>query len=168
MTETRHDDDVAFIQALADLLRTNDLSELEVRREFGENDSLNVRVSRQGPAHMHAPVQHIAPPPPQIATAPQSVAVAEPPAAADASDDLVNHPGAVTSPMVGTVYLQPEPGAESFIEPGKTVSKGQTLVIVEAMKTMNHIAAPRDGVVSRVLVENGSPVEFGALLLILD
>lgn len=172
MTKTRHDDDVAFIQALADLLRTNDLSELEVRREFGENDSLNVRVSRQSalpaPVQIQAPVQTIAQPAHQVPSAAQSVTATEPLGAAGGQDDLVNHPGAVTSPMVGTVYLQPEPGAESFIEPGKAVTKGQTLVIVEAMKTMNHISAPRDGVVSRVLVENGSPVEFGALLVILD
>jgi acetyl-CoA carboxylase biotin carboxyl carrier protein len=77
-------------------------------------------------------------------------------------------PGAVTSPMVGTVYLQPEPGAAAFVKVGDTVEEGQTLLIVEAMKTMNHIPAPRAGTVKRILVEDGAPVEFGAPLMILE
>lgn len=166
MTDTRHDADVAFIQALTDLLHQKDLSELEVRRDYGEHDSLKVRVSKQ----MLAPVPAAALPaslamPSVVPTSADHAAEAAPAALAE---DPASHPGAVTSPMVGTVYLQAEPGSDSFIESGKTVTKGQTLLIVEAMKTMNHISAPRDGTVSRILVEDGAPVEFGAPLVILS
>ncbi|MEM8959669.1 MAG: acetyl-CoA carboxylase biotin carboxyl carrier protein [Pseudomonadota bacterium] len=164
MTDTRHDADVAFIQALANLLKANDLSELEVHRDYGDNDSLNVRVAR------HA--TPVAAPASAMVAAPAAAPVIAPPVEAetvsDAPEDPARHPGAVTSPMVGTVYMQAEPGADPFIEAGSTVSKGQTLMIVEAMKTMNQIPAPRDGVVRRVLVEDGAPVEFGAPLVILD
>ncbi|WP_268951266.1 acetyl-CoA carboxylase biotin carboxyl carrier protein, partial [Meridianimarinicoccus zhengii] len=89
-------------------------------------------------------------------------------AAAEPADDPAAHPGAVPSPMVGTVYLQPEPGSEPFIRVGSTVSPGQTILIVEAMKTMNQIAAPHGGTVTRILVEDGSPVEYGAPLVIIE
>ena len=88
--------------------------------------------------------------------------------AAAATDDPANHPGAVTSPMVGTVYLQSEPGSPAFISVGATVAEGDTLLIVEAMKTMNHIPAPRAGTVKRILVEDGGAVEFGTPLVILE
>jgi acetyl-CoA carboxylase biotin carboxyl carrier protein len=84
------------------------------------------------------------------------------------ADDPAAHPGAVPSPMVGTVYLQPEPGVEPFIRVGSSVSAGQTILIVEAMKTMNQIAAPHGGTVTRILVEDGSPVEYGAPLVIIE
>ncbi|WP_333714755.1 acetyl-CoA carboxylase biotin carboxyl carrier protein, partial [Yoonia sp.] len=91
------------------------------------------------------------------------------PAAAPAvSDDPASHPGAVTSPMVGTVYMAPEPGAASFVSTGASVKEGDTLLIIEAMKTMNHIPAPRAGTVKRILVEDGAPVEFGAPLVIIE
>ena len=77
-------------------------------------------------------------------------------------------PGAVTSPMVGTAYLQPEPGAKSFVQVGDQVSEGQTVLIIEAMKTMNQIPAPHSGTVKRILIEDGTPVEFGAPLMIID
>ena len=89
-------------------------------------------------------------------------------AAAGAPADPASHPGAVASPMVGTAYLSPEPGAEPFITTGAQVKEGQTLLIIEAMKTMNHIPAPRAGTVKRILVEDGSPVEYGAPLLIIE
>ncbi|MEN2494145.1 MAG: Biotin carboxyl carrier protein of acetyl-CoA carboxylase [Hyphomicrobiaceae bacterium hypho_1] len=82
--------------------------------------------------------------------------------------DLLSHPGAVKSPMVGTAYLSPEPSAASFVDVGSRVTKGQTLLIIEAMKTMNHIPAPKAGVVKTVLVKNKHPVEFGELLLIIE
>ncbi len=155
MTKKNHDSDVAFIQALAELLQENDLTELEVMREYGDNDSLNVRVSRatQMVAQVAAPA------------APAAAPAAEAPAA---SEDPASHPGAVTSPMVGTAYLQPEPGAPSFIKVGSTVSEGDTLLIIEAMKTMNHIPAPKSGTVKRILVEDGAAVEFGAPLVIIE
>ena len=90
------------------------------------------------------------------------------PAAAAAPTELKSHPGAVKSPMVGTAYLQASPEAPPFCQPGDKVKKGQTLLIVEAMKTMNQIPAPRAGVVRRILVEDGAPVEFGAPLMIVE
>ncbi len=163
MTKNTHDSDVAFIQALAELLRENDLTELQVKREYAEDDSLNVRVSRMQPA----PVA------PTYATAPAPVPA--PPAGAQMSssqtelaEDPAAHPGAVNSPMVGTVYMQGEPGAPAFIRVGQQVSEGDTLLIVEAMKTMNHIPAPRAGTIKRILVEDGAPVEYGTPLVILE
>ena len=162
MSKDNHEADVAFIKALAELLRENDLTELQVKREYGDDDSLNVRVSRALP--QAAPIAVSAP---AAAPAPVAAAAAAP-AAETAPEDPAAHPGAVASPMVGTVYMQPEPGAPSFISVGQQVSEGDTLVIVEAMKTMNHIPAPRAGTVKRILVEDGAPVEFGAPLVILE
>ncbi|MES0860733.1 acetyl-CoA carboxylase biotin carboxyl carrier protein [Ruegeria sp. SCPT10] len=167
MTDTKHDADVAFIKALAELLRENDLTELQVKREYGEEDSLNVRVSRMTQA-VAAPVQVAVP-----AAAPTAPAAAPAPAAAAAEapaaqEDPASHPGAVTSPMVGTVYMQAEPGAPSFISVGGAVSEGDTLLIVEAMKTMNHIHAPKSGTVKRILVGDGDAVEFGTPLVIIE
>ncbi len=164
MTNKNHDADVAFIKALAELLRDNDLTELQVKRDYGEDDSLNVRVSRQ--MAIAAPVQMQVP----AAAAPVAAAAPAPAAApaAEASEDPASHPGAVTSPMVGTVYLQAEPGAPSFIKVGDKVSEGDTLLIVEAMKTMNHIPAPKGGTVKRILVEDGAAVEFGSPLVIVE
>ncbi|SDW16926.1 biotin carboxyl carrier protein [Ruegeria halocynthiae] len=162
MTDTKHEADVAFIKALAELLRENDLTELEVMREYGDDDSLNIRVSRMSQA-VAAPVQVAVP-----AAAPMAApaaTVAESPAA---QDDPASHPGAVTSPMVGTVYMQPEPGAPSFISVGASVSEGDTLLIVEAMKTMNHIHAPKSGTIKRILVGDGDAVEFGTPLVIVE
>ena len=164
MTNKTHDADVAFIKALAELLNENDLTELQVKRDYAEDDSLNVRVSRKPPQQvMAAPQQQY-----QAAAAPAPAAAA-PAASAPAADaDPADHPGAVTSPMVGTVYLQGEPGAPAFISVGASVSEGDTLLIVEAMKTMNHIPAPRAGTVKRILVGDGDAVEFGAPLVILE
>lgn len=165
MSKNTHDGDVAFVKALAELLRDNDLTELEVKREYGEDDSLNVRVSRAtmaAPA-ISAPVQVAAPAAPAMAPA-----AAPAPAAEALPEDPAAHPGAVTSPMVGTVYMQAEPGAPAFISVGAQVAEGDTLLIIEAMKTMNHIPAPRAGTVKRILVEDGAPVEFGAPLVILE
>lgn len=160
-----HDSDIAFIRQLAELLRETDLSEIEVEREYGEDDQLKVRVSRQSSV---APVIHqVAAPAPMHHAAPMAAAPAAAPAPA-APEDPSLHPGAVTSPMVGTVYLQAEPGAPSFVKVGDTVSEGQTLLIIEAMKTMNQIPAPCSGTVKRILVDDGSPVEYGAPLMIIE
>ncbi len=169
MTKTNHDADVAFISALAELLRENDLTELQVKREYGEDDSLNVRVSRQQ-NQVVTQVAAAAPAPAAAPAAPASNAApaAAPAADADAAADPASHPGAVTSPMVGTVYMQAEPGAPAFITVGAQVSEGDTLLIVEAMKTMNHIPAPKSGTVKRILVEDGAAVEYGAPLVIIE
>ena len=165
MTKNRNDADVAFIEALAELLNRNDLAEIDVRRDYGENDSLKVRVSRQtaAPTAAAAPAPAPAPASPAAAAAPRPAA-APPPEA----EDPAQHPGAVTSPMVGTVYLAAEPGSSAFVTVGSQVSEGQTLLIIEAMKTMNHIPSPRGGTVKRILVADASPVEYGAPLMIIE
>lgn len=164
MSKHTSEADVAFIQALAELLNKNELTELSVKREYGEDDSLEVRVVKQAnvvtvAAAAPAPAYHAAP-----AAAPS----AAPAAASAAPEDPAQHPGAVTSPMVGTCYLAAEPGATPFVTIGATVAEGQTVLIIEAMKTMNHIPAPKAGVVKRILVEDGTPVEYGAPLLIIE
>ncbi|MEM9969094.1 MAG: acetyl-CoA carboxylase biotin carboxyl carrier protein [Pseudomonadota bacterium] len=170
MTKNTREADVAFIKALAELLNDNDLTELEVKRDYAEDDSLNVRVSRQGAAPLVTPAQA----PTFAAVHPVAAPAGAPPPAveeasqANSGSDPASDPGAVTSPMVGTVYMQPEPGAAAFITLGATVAEGDTLLIVEAMKTMNHIPAPRAGKVKRILVGDGDAVEFGAPLVILE
>jgi len=164
--KTSHDSDVSFIQALAELLRENDLTELRVKRDYAENDSLDVRVGRYTQPTPVAPAAPVA-----VATSPVAAAAPAAPAPVAApisNDDPASHPGAVTSPMVGTVYMSPEPGADAFIAAGKQVKEGDTLLIIEAMKTMNHIPAPRAGTIKRILVEDGGPVEFGAPLVIIE
>jgi acetyl-CoA carboxylase biotin carboxyl carrier protein len=162
MSTQSSDADVAFIQALAELLNKNDLTELSVKREYGPDDRLDVKVSKQvqmvqaAPAPMAAPAAvHHAPP-------------AAASAASAAPEDPAQHPGAVTSPMVGTVYMAAEPGAAPFVTVGATVTEGQTVLIIEAMKTMNHIPAPRAGTVKRILVGDGNAVEYGAPLMIIE
>lgn len=157
--KTSHDSDVSFIASLAELLRDNDLTELQVKRDYGENDSLNVRVSRQ----TQTIVQAAAAP---VAAAPAAAAAA--PAAAEASNDPAAHPGVVPSPMVGTIYMAAEPGAAAFVSVGTTVAEGDTILIIEAMKTMNHIPAPMAGTIKRILVEDGGAVEYGAPLVIIE
>ncbi|WP_417260048.1 acetyl-CoA carboxylase biotin carboxyl carrier protein [Celeribacter sp.] len=160
----QNDADVAFIQALAELLNTNDLTEVEVKREYGENDRLNVRVSKAQDI-----VQTVAAPAP-VAAAPAAAPAAAAPVAADsaAPADPHNDPNAVPSPMVGTAYLSAEPGAATFVKVGDSVEEGQTLMIIEAMKTMNHIPSPKSGTIKRILVDDGTPVEFGAPLMIIE
>ena len=146
-------EDSALVRELALLLDETSLTEIEIERA-----GLRLRVARNisVAATMPVPVAHAAPAP---------VAVA---AAAPAAADLSKHPGAVTSPMVGTAYWAPEPGAKPFIEVGSKVSVGQTLLIIEAMKTMNQIPSPRAGTVTQILIEDGQPVEFGEPLVIIE
>ncbi|AWD20975.1 acetyl-CoA carboxylase biotin carboxyl carrier protein [Pseudogemmobacter blasticus] len=163
MSKQTPDTDVAFIAALAELLNKNELTEIEVKREYGEDDSLSVRVVKQATviAAAPAPVYAAAPAPAGAAPVAAAPAVAAP-------EDPSQHPGAVTSPMVGTIYLAPEPGAATFVTVGAKVAEGETLLIIEAMKTMNHIPATRSGIVKRILVEDGQPVEYGAPLMIIE
>ena len=166
MTNNSHESDVEFIRALAELLSENDLSELHVKRDYADEGSLNVRVSR-----ISSVVHTVAAPAAPMAPAAPAAPAGGAPAAAEAQasgGDPASHPGAVTSPMVGTVYLAPEPGASVFVSVGDKVSEGDTLLIVEAMKTMNQIPAPKSGTVKRILVEDGAPVEFGAPLMIVE
>ena len=164
MSKRSHDEDVEFIRALAELLSENDLSELQVKRDYPEDGSLNVRVSRMSSVSAYSlPAAPVAAPPTVAAPAPAAAS-----AAAGDNSDPASLPGAVTSPMVGTAYLAAEPGADFFVKVGDTVSEGQTLLIVEAMKTMNQIPSPRSGTVKRILIEDGAPVEFGAPLMIVE
>ncbi len=170
MARQNKNTDVEFIRALAELLQENDLTELEVKREYGEADRLNVRVSRAREviaAPAPAPVAAAAPAAAAPA-APEPAPAAEAAPAPAAEGDPASHPGCVTSPMVGTVYLQPEPGAAPFVKIGDSVQEGDTLLIIEAMKTMNQIPAPHSGTVKRILVSDGDPVEFGAPLMIIE
>ena len=146
-------DDSALIRELALLLDETSLTEIEIERA-----GLRVRVARNiSIAAAMAPSYQSA--------GPMPVAAATPAAAAA---DLSKHPGVVPSPMVGTAYWAPEPGAKPFIEVGTKVSVGQTLLIIEAMKTMNQIPSPRAGTVTQILIEDGQPVEFDEPLVIIE
>jgi acetyl-CoA carboxylase biotin carboxyl carrier protein len=163
MSKRPQESDVEFIKALAELLRDNDLTEIEVNRDYGEDDSLTIRVARQLVAAAPAPA-----PPLQLAS-PAAVPAAMAPAAAPSPVlDPAEDPGVVASPMVGTAYLQAEPGTPPFVKVGDSVTEGQTILIIEAMKTMNQIPAPRAGRIKRILIDDGAPVEFGAPLMILE
>ncbi|MDJ0827499.1 MAG: acetyl-CoA carboxylase biotin carboxyl carrier protein [Rhodobacter sp.] len=162
MTEKDNDADVAFVQALAAILRDNDLAALEVERGTKTEGRLSVRLSRTTAAAPAPAFQHVAP------AAPAAPAAEPPVPAAEPADDPASLPGAIPSPMVGTVYLQPEPGAGPFVKVGDTVAEGDTLLIVEAMKTMNHIHAPKAGKVTRIFVEDGDAVEYGAPLMVVE
>lgn len=155
-------DDIAFITALAALLRDSDLSELEVKRDAGDDGELSVRLTRTLVAAPPSPVVYTQALPVQAPGAVQAAAVA------GAPEDPAEHPGAVTSPMVGTIYTAPEPGSPPYVRVGDAVDAGQTLLIIEAMKTMNQIPAPRSGTVRRILIEDKQPVEYGAPLMIID
>ncbi len=145
-------DDSALIRELASLLDDTNPTEIEIERSgLRLRVARNVSIAAAMPAAFHG------------AAAAPAAAVA-----AAAVADLSKHPGAVPSPMVGTAYWAPEPGAKPFIEVGAKVSAGQTLLIIEAMKTMNQIPSPRAGTVTQILVEDGQPVEFGEPLVIIE
>ena len=145
--------DQQLIRDLAGILYDTNLTEIEV-----ELDDLKVRVSRHAQAvhsvHAPAPIVHHAPAP--------SAPVQAPAAAVDPSTN------AVPSPMVGTAYLAPSPDSKPFIDVGQQVKEGQTLLIIEAMKTMNQIPSPRSGTVTAILIEDGQPVEFGMPLVVIE
>ena len=144
--------DKNLIRELADLLADTGLSEIEI-----EHEGLRVRVARPaGPVHS-APHQ-----PPAPAIQPQETS------GAGSKNELAQHPGTVISPMVGTAFRASEPGAPPFVEVGSTVAEGQTVMIIEAMKTMNQIPTPRGGTVTAILVEDGQPVEFGEPLVVIE
>jgi acetyl-CoA carboxylase biotin carboxyl carrier protein len=144
-------DDSALIRELALLLDETSLTEIEIERA-----GLRVRVARNISIAASMPASFQAPASAPAAAAPVAVA------------DLAKHPGVVPSPMVGTAYWASEPGAKPFIEVGTKVAVGQTLLIIEAMKTMNQIPSPRAGTVTQILVEDGQPVEFGEPLVIIE
>lgn len=154
--------DKTLIRELAQLLTETDLSEIEI-----ENSDIRVRVARitQATPTAAVPVQ------PVVANVTGHKTTEESSTGGDGDDktsDPGSHPGAVKSPMVGTAYLAPEPGANQFVKVGDAVQEGQTVMIVEAMKTMNQIPAPKSGKVASILVEDGQPVEFGEPLVIIE
>ncbi|MEM9277900.1 MAG: acetyl-CoA carboxylase biotin carboxyl carrier protein [Pseudomonadota bacterium] len=149
--------DQGLIRDLAELLTETDLSEIEV-----EQDDLRIRISRSSsiqPVQVHAPVT----PAPASVSAPVASQATE-----TASDAGTKPAGNVPSPMVGTAYHAPAPGADPFVKVGDSVKEGQTVMIIEAMKTMNQIPAPQSGTVKAILVEDGQPVEFGEQLLLIE
>ncbi|HEX7924512.1 MAG TPA: acetyl-CoA carboxylase biotin carboxyl carrier protein [Bradyrhizobium sp.] len=146
-------DDSVLIRELALLLAETNLTEIEIERAgLRVRVARNISIAASVPAAVHAVAAPVAVP---------AVAVA-------AATDMAKHPGVVPSPMVGTAYWSPEPGAKPFIEVGTKVTAGQTLLIIEAMKTMNQIPSPRAGTVTQILVEDGQPVEFGEPLVIIE
>ncbi len=152
--------DTGLIRELAAILREADLGEIEVQQ--GE---MRIRVSKPEPAPIAMSAPAYAPAPAAAAvSAPVAAAAAAAPAARPAAD----HPGLVKSPMVGTVYLAPEAGAAAFVKVGDAVKAGQTLLLVEAMKTFNPVTAPQAGKVSQILVSNEQPVEFGEPLIVIE
>ena len=142
--------DTDAVRVLATILAETGLSEIEIEGKDGR-----IRVARGGTVAAPA------------ALAPAAVAAPAPPAPPVEQDDS-QHPGAILSPMVGIVYTAPEPGAPNFVSLGQTVTAGQTLLLIEAMKTFNQIKAPKAGIVARILVAAGSPVEYGQPLIILE
>ncbi|MBB2167112.1 acetyl-CoA carboxylase biotin carboxyl carrier protein [Gluconacetobacter aggeris] len=142
--------DADAIRALAEILTETGLTEIEI----AEKDN-RIRVARAAPGVVHA--------------VPAAAPLAAPaPAAAAAPADPAKHPGAVTSPMVGVAYLTPDPSAPPFVTEGQSVTAGQTLMLIEAMKTFNQIKAPRAGTLKQLLVVSGDPVEFGEVLAIIE
>lgn len=158
--------DQDLIRNIAELLNQQNLAEIEI-----EHEDFRIRVTRSyanqvvqtvaAPAYAPAPAM----PAPTAAAAPASAAAA---ITAAAPDDLASNPGTLTSPMVGTAYRSPEPGKPVFVDVGTKVSEGQTVLIIEAMKTMNQIPAHRSGTVTRILVEDGHPVEYGEPLVVIE
>ena len=153
MAEKKSGIDQGLIRDLANILNDTDLTEIEV-----EQDDLRIRVSRAGtPQYVQAPIAapaYAAPAAPAVATAPAA--------------PTRNPENVINAPMVGTVYMAPAPGARAFIEVGATVKEGQTLLIIEAMKTMNQIPSPKSGKVVEILVDDGHPVEYGQALVVVE
>ena len=158
MSTAKNGLDTGLVRELAAILRDADLGEVEV-----EHEGLRIRVSKSNP-NATAPVQYAPAPAPAAApAAPAPAAANEQPAATPAPAK-----NAVTSPMVGTVYLSPEPGAKAFVNVGDKVKKGDTLMLVEAMKTFNPVEAPAAGTVKEIIVSDAQPVEFGEPLIVIE
>lgn len=146
--------DTEFVRKLAEILEENDLGEIELA-----DGDRRIRIAR--PTVTYAAAAMPAP-------AASALVAAAPAATAAGAGDLAKHPGAVKSPMVGTAYLAPEPGKSNFVAVGDKVTAGQTLLIIEAMKTFNPIKAPKAGTVTQIVIDNAQPVEFGEALMIVE
>ena len=169
MTKASSGADQELIRAIAELVNEQNLAEIEIER-----DDFRVRVTRsfpnQGMQPLAMPAYAPQPAPPPAAPAAPAPAVASGAAASivNNTDDLAGNPGTLTSPMVGTAYLSPEPEKPTFVTVGAKVSEGQTVLIIEAMKTMNQIPAHRSGTVTRILVEDTQPIEYGQPLVVIE
>jgi acetyl-CoA carboxylase biotin carboxyl carrier protein len=155
--------DETLVRAIAELVNEQNLAEIEIERE-----GLRVRVTRAFANAAPAMPIYAAAPHPAAAAPAMPAASAAPAAAPAAVEDLASSPNTLTSPMVGTAYRSPEPNAAAFVEVGAKVSEGQTVLIIEAMKTMNQIPAHRSGTVTRILVDDARPVEYGEPLLVIE
>jgi len=155
MTQEKNKREKDLIRELAELLGETGLSEIELERQ-----GLRIRVARN--------MMFTGAPVPPATPAAHAPAVSPPPGSPATKSEPGDHPGAIPSPMVGTAYRAPEPGAPPFVEVGSKVTQGQTLLIVEAMKMMNHIPAPRAGTIAAILVEDGQPVEYGEPLVVIE
>jgi acetyl-CoA carboxylase biotin carboxyl carrier protein len=151
--DDKFDVDADLVRKLSELLTETGLGEIEY-----EDAGKRIRVAMPGAA------------PASISAAPVTVPVAgeSPAESGEQSADAANHPGAVTSPMVGTIYMSPAPGEAPFVRAGESVAEGQTILVVEAMKTFNEIAAPRSGTLARFIVSDGQPVEYGETLALIE
>ena len=164
MKSKNFEDDIKLVEMLAGLVNKNDLSEIEFKKTTEENVSFSIKVvSSKGT--VTELVKHSSTP---ATKGNKSIDVASPETEGATVPDFKDQPGIVSSPMVGTVYLSPEPGEKPFIEIGQKVSVGDTLFIIEAMKTMNQIPSPRTGKVARILIDDATPVEFESPLVIIE
>lgn len=160
MTKKLRNEDLSFIENLIELLKKNDLTNLEISRDEGDDRGISIRLSQQ--SNIALPIENV------NTRIVANVSSSDSNSTPISSEDPTLENGAVTSPMVGTCFLQTEPGSPPFVSIGTTVIEGQTLLIIEAMKTMNHIPAPKAGTIKRILIEDGTPVEFGAPLMIIE
>lgn len=159
-TMSKLDIDTDYIEKLADIIGRTGLTEIEI-----SHGDTRIRVARQVQVVVEASVPRAhSQLPAEAVAAPAAGSAAKP----EAPTDLASHPGALASPMVGTAYLLPEPGAAPFVEVGDEVREGQTMLIIEAMKVMNAIRAPRSGRVTRIMVQNAAPVEYGEPLMVIE
>lgn len=155
--------DQDLIRSIAELVNDANLAEIEI-----EKNDLRIRVTRSWPVEAPMVAPAYAPAPAAAVAAPPAAPVSVVEAPAAKADDVSSNPGTLISPMVGTTYLSAEPGATPFVAVGEKVSEGQTVIIIEAMKTMNQIPAHRSGTISKILVEDSQPVEYGEPLVIIE
>ncbi len=164
MTIKGHKNNLDLVKELAKLLKETDLSEIEVEQTDKASESIYIRLSRAS----ENTVSVVSQPQQPVSIIQKSEETTNKTQETQAISNPENHPGTLFSPMVGTVYLAPEPEAEPFVRIGDKVEVGQTILIVEAMKTLNQIPATNSGIIKRILVENGTPVEFGSPLVIIE
>ena len=164
MKSKNFEEDIKLVEMLADLVNKNNLSEIEFEKSIGEDVSFFIKVvsSKALENKNSQSTTHLAP------KVNKKIDTQSPETERTVLQDFKDQPGIVSSPMVGTVYLSPEPGEKPFIKIGQKVDVGDTLFIIEAMKTMNHVPSPFDGIIKEINVEDGQPVEFGQTIIILE